>query len=131
MIKYVEHSHSAFLSQLAYVSAIFLFFSGRSSLDDQAGHKPSRGRSGYRLLKQRGDSLFGLVHVRVFGDDLEELLYVDGEVDEDFVGGAPHIVVLEVDLGAELRDRLINDIISVEICLGTRSLNFCLNRENR
>ena len=131
MIKYVEHSHSAFLPQLADVSAILLFFSGRSSLDDQAGHKPSRSRCGYGLLKQRGYSLFGLVHVRVFGDDLEELLYVDGEVDEDFVGGAPHIVVLEVDLGAELGDCLVNDVISVEIRLGTRSLNFCLNRENR
>ena len=49
----------------------------------------------------------------LLGDDFKTFLDVDGQVDDDLVGGAAHFVVLEENVRSELRDCLVYHIISV------------------
>ena len=58
----------------------------------------------------------------LFGDDFKALLNVDGQVDDDLVSGAAHLVVLEEDVRSELRDSLVYHIFSLEI--GFRSWTY-------
>ena len=63
--------------------------------------------------------MFGTIYNKLsdfdllLGDDFKTFLDVDGQVDDDLVGGAAHFVVLEENVRSELRDRLVYHIISV------------------
>ena len=64
-----------------------------------------------------------LCYILLLGNDLEAFLDVDGQVDDDFVGGAAYFVVLEENVRSELRDSLVDHIISVEVGFRGRTYN--------
>ena len=51
----------------------------------------------------------------LLGNDLKAFLDVDGQVDDDFVGGAAYFVVLEENVRSELRYGLVDHIVTLEV----------------